>query len=47
MMLNYGFNHGLGASLTIDDAGVIKTDNAYLNPSLLQAMKCDGLTRSL
>ncbi len=44
LMMNYGFNHGLGASLTIDDAGVIKTDNAYLNPSLLQAMKSDGLT---
>ena len=36
LMLNYGFNHGLGSSLTIDASGSIKT-----------GICCDGGSRSI
>src|SRR6185437_717522 len=49
LMLNYGFNHGLGSSLTIDASEAIKTDNAYLPPSLaaqMAALKVSSVTVS-
>ena len=42
MMLNYGYDRSHSSSLTILQSAVIKSDNAYLNPSLLQAMKLDA-----
>ena len=42
LMLNYGYNRGLGESLTIDDGGAIKSDNAFLNPNVLATMLADG-----
>jgi outer membrane receptor protein involved in Fe transport len=43
LMLNYAYNRGLGSSLTIDESAVIKTDNAYLNPSVLARMNQAGV----
>jgi len=43
VMLNYAYNRGLGSSLTIVESAVIKTDNAYLNPTLATLMKSNGL----
>ena len=45
MQLNYGYDRSHSSSLTIVQSAVIKTDNAYLNPSLLAAMKGDGVTQ--
>ena len=45
MMLNYGYDRSHSSSLTIRQTAVIKSDNAYLNPSLLQAMKSDAVTQ--
>ena len=44
LMLNYGYNRSHSSSLIVDSSATIKTDNAYLNPTLLAAMKGDGLT---
>jgi iron complex outermembrane recepter protein len=44
LMLNYGYNRSHSSSLIVDSSATIKTDNAYLNPTLLAAIKSDGLT---
>jgi outer membrane receptor protein involved in Fe transport len=44
LMLNYAYNRGLGSSLNIDESAVIKTDNAYLNPTVLARMNAAGVT---
>jgi len=44
LMLNYGYNRTHSSSLIVDSSATIKTDNAYLNPTLLSAMKADGQT---
>jgi iron complex outermembrane recepter protein len=44
LMLNYGYSRSHSSSSTIRETAVIKTDNAYLNPVLLQAIKSDSLT---
>ncbi len=44
VMLNYGYNRTHSSSLTIDDGGAIKTDNAYLNPIVLARMNAAGVS---
>jgi outer membrane receptor protein involved in Fe transport len=44
LMLNYGFNHGLGSSLTIDASETIKSDNAFLPASVLAQMNALKVT---
>jgi len=45
LMLNYGYDRSHSSSLTILQSAVIKSDNAYLNPSLLTQMKADAVTQ--
>ena len=49
LMLNYGFNHGLGSSLVIDASEAIKSDNAFLPASVaaqMAALKVTSVTVS-
>ena len=49
LMLNYGFNHGLGSSLIIDASESIKSDNAFLPASVaaqMAALKVTSVTVS-
>ena len=45
LMLNYGYDRSHSSSLTILQSAVIKSDNAYLNPSLLTTMKSDAVSQ--
>jgi hypothetical protein len=41
LMLNYGYDRSHSSSLTGNDGAVIKSDNAYLNPTLATLMKAE------
>jgi len=45
LQLNYGYDRSHSSSSTIVQSAVIKSDNAYLNPVLLAAMKSDGVSQ--
>ena len=45
MQLNYAYDRSRSSSLTIQQTAVIKSDNAYLNPSIGATMKADGVTQ--
>ena len=44
LMLNYGYDRSHSSSLTANETATIRTDNAYLNPILLQRMQAAGVT---
>jgi len=44
LQLNYGYDRSHSSSVTPVGSATIKTDNAYLNPSVLATMKADGVT---
>ena len=44
LMLNYGYDRSHSSSLTINDSGTIKTDNAYLDPTIASRMATLKLT---
>jgi outer membrane receptor protein involved in Fe transport len=44
LMLNYGYDRAHSSSLTINASGTIKTDNAYLDPTVQARMLALGLT---
>ncbi|HJR32740.1 MAG TPA: hypothetical protein VJ889_28790, partial [Pseudomonas sp.] len=44
LMLNYGYDRSHSSSLTINETATIKSDNAYLNPSVLTRMQAAGVT---
>jgi outer membrane receptor protein involved in Fe transport len=45
LQLNYGYDRSHSSSSTIVQSAVIKSDNAYLNPSVGATMKADGVTQ--
>jgi iron complex outermembrane receptor protein len=44
LMLNYGYDRTHSSTLTINNASTIKTDNAYLDPTIAARMAALGIT---
>jgi iron complex outermembrane receptor protein len=44
LMLNYGYDRAHSSSLTVNSSGTIKTDNAYLDPTIAARMAALGIT---
>jgi len=44
LMLNYAYNRNHSSSLTVNETATIRTDNAYLNPTVLARMTAAGVT---